>query len=127
MERHLAAYVRTQRETSTDAAAVATLLAALAEAVERTRPLLEEGKREQVNHRLIQCQKVLIGLRSGLDLSVGAIAEQLQELYTFCERSLGEANMHLDPSALDPALTVIRNVRDAFQGIAFPDEGGKVS
>ena len=121
MPRSLDAYMRTQKETTSDAAAIATLFQKLFEAVERTRPFIGEGRRSEVHDRLVRCQKVVVGLRAGLDPSAAPIADNLEKLYSYIEWKLGEANVHLDLQALDDALSVIKDLRDGYQGIAFPD------
>lgn len=115
-------YRRTQRDTVVARGALATLFSSLVEAVERTRPLLAEGQRDDTNRRLLQCQKVVIGLRQGLNPEAGEITGRLAQLYDYVERCLGDANITLDPARLDDALAVLRNLRDAYQGVAYGKE-----
>lgn len=114
------AYRQTQRETVSEGAALATLFAALVETLQKTRIAMAEGRRETVHNNLIACQKVLIGLRAGLNPGAGELAERLGDLYAFSEWTLGQANIHMDPDRLAQVLVVLGNLRDGFQGAAFP-------
>ena len=61
---------------------------------------------------------ILTELQSSLNIKVGgALAENLQRLYFYCNSRLLTANMKMDPVIIDEVIKIIAGVRDAYYQI----------
>jgi len=61
---------------------------------------------------------IVSGLRSSLDISAGGeIAANLDNLYEYIERRLLEANLNNDVDILDEVLSLLREVKTAWESI----------
>jgi len=73
-----------------------------------------EGKNKLINKTI----EIVNGLRSFLDVDKGQeLAENLFNLYEYCEHRLVEANIKNDMEALDEVAGHIRKVQEAWVGI----------
>jgi len=73
-----------------------------------------EGKNKLINKSI----DILAGLRSFIDESQAKeLADNLTELYAYCESRLLEANMTNDTDILDEVISHIRTVREGWAGI----------
>ena len=73
-----------------------------------------EGKNKLINKTI----EIVNGLRSFLDVDKGQeLAENLFNLYEYCEHRLVEANIKNDIEALDEVAGHIRKVQEAWVGI----------
>lgn len=117
-------YRQTQREAVPEEAGMGVLMRALVDSVATARRAMAAGNLETSNKHLIACQTVLHSLSLGVNPEVGELAERLQALYGWCEAQLGEANISHEVTALDEVLAVLRNLRDAFEGVRTEEEEG---
>ncbi len=73
-----------------------------------------EGK----NKLITKSMEIVAGLRSFLDLDQGKeLAQNLYDLYAYCERRLAHANFQNDVEALDEVSDHIRKIREGWMGI----------
>lgn len=73
-----------------------------------------EGKNKLITKSI----EIIAGLRSFLDMDKGQdLAQNLSDLYIYCERRLLEANIKNDIEALDEVAGHIRTVREGWMGI----------
>lgn len=73
-----------------------------------------EGKNRLINGTI----DIVIGLRGFLDLEKGGdLADKLEALYYYIERTLVKANMQNDVTALDEAASLLGEIKDGWDGI----------
>ena len=61
---------------------------------------------------------ILDGLRESLNFDVGGdIAENLNQLYEYCQRRLLQANAENDPRILDEVTALLREIKSAWESI----------
>jgi len=73
-----------------------------------------EGKNKLINKSI----EIVAGLRSFLDVEKGQeLAQNLSDLYQYCERRLLQANMTNDMDALEEVASHIRKIREGWAGI----------
>lgn len=73
-----------------------------------------EGKNKLISKSI----EIIAGLRSFLDLEKGQdLAQNLNDLYIYCERRLLQANLKNDIEALDEVAGHIRTIREGWMGI----------
>ncbi|MFE8072036.1 flagellar export chaperone FliS [Marinobacteraceae bacterium S3BR75-40.1] len=73
-----------------------------------------EGKNRLINKSI----EIVAGLRSFLDFEKGGdLAAQLEALYDYIERILFQANVQNDPEKIDEAASLLRNVKEGWDGI----------
>jgi flagellar protein FliS len=62
--------------------------------------------------------EIIGGLRSFLDFEKGGdLALRLESLYDYMERTLFEANRHNDPQKLEEVASLLRSIKDGWDGI----------
>ena len=72
------------------------------------------GKAKLINKAI----EIVGGLRSFLDLEQGGdLAARLASLYEYMERTLLEASMRNDVTKLDEVATLLRSIKEAWDGI----------
>jgi flagellar protein FliS len=79
---------------------------------------LDRSDRETAHRASIRCQAIVSGLQESLDLSVGPLATQLDQLYAFVLRRLADGNLTSDPGPTEEALSVLRGLLGTWQEIA---------
>lgn len=79
---------------------------------------IERRDIERAHVASIRSQEIVTALRGSLDLSAGAIAGQLDELYAFVLRRLMEGNVSKEPRPTEEALEVLRGLLEAWQELA---------
>ena len=68
--------------------------------------------------RLSRAQDIATELRVTLDMSQGAIAENLAALYVYVGERLTEARLKKDPAQIDAAVHVMSELRSAWAEVA---------
>lgn len=73
-----------------------------------------EGKNKLINKSI----EIVSGLRSFLDIDKGQeVAQNLFDLYVYCEHRLFEANVRNDVELLDEVLGHLKKIQDAWSSI----------
>ena len=73
-----------------------------------------EGKNRLINKSI----EIVSGLRSFLDMEKGQeVAQNLFDLYVYCEHRLHEANVRNEVEILDEVLGHIKKIQEAWSGI----------
>ncbi len=78
---------------------------------------ISKGELEAANSKLIRVQDIISELNLSLDLSVGEIAQNLQQLYTYIYDRLVEANIKKDPEIVDEAIRFLVELRDTWEQV----------
>jgi flagellar protein FliS len=73
-----------------------------------------EGKNRLINKSI----EIISGLRSFLDLDAGQeLAQNLFDLYVYCEHRLFEANVKNDLSIIDEVVSHLKTIQEGWAGI----------
>lgn len=72
------------------------------------------GKLEEASTKLINTQDIINELILSLDLTVGELAHNLQQLYVYIHDLLVQANVKKDPAIVDSALGMLVELRDTW-------------
>ncbi|WP_322804341.1 flagellar export chaperone FliS [Vibrio alfacsensis] len=96
---------------------VVMLIDGLLNEVERTRGHMSAGRLAQKGASINKCMNILVGLDSALDMENGGeIAENLHQLYDFCQLELFNASVHNDLDKLTNVERVMGNIREGWVG-----------
>ncbi|MBK1734848.1 flagellar export chaperone FliS [Halorhodospira abdelmalekii] len=86
--------------------------------VSQARGAMERGEVSAKGELISKSISILDGLRSGLDHERGGrIAGNLEELYSYMQRRLVEANMHSQVEYLDEVASLMREIKSAWDAI----------
>jgi flagellar protein FliS len=75
---------------------------------------MREGNISETAERFGRATAIIDELQRTLDTSAGAIAEQLDGIYIFCRRHLGEGLSERDPAKLEQVVELLRELRGAW-------------
>lgn len=96
---------------------VVMLIDGLLNEVERARGHMAAGRLAQKGESINKCMNILVGLDSALDMENGGeIAENLHQLYDFCQLELFNASVHNDLDKLTNVERVMSNIREGWIG-----------
>ena len=94
---------------------VVMLIDGLLNEIERVRGHMEAGRLAQKGNGISKCMNILVGLDSALDdENGGEIAQNLHQLYDFCQVELYQASVHNDVDKLTGVETVMGNIREGW-------------
>lgn len=94
---------------------VVMLIDGLLDEIERVRGHLAASRLAEKGASINKCMNILIGLSSALDEENGGeIAENLRQLYDFCQVELYNASTQNDAAYLDNVERVMGNVREGW-------------
>ncbi|MCJ2378568.1 flagellar export chaperone FliS [Vibrio sp. ZSDZ34] len=94
---------------------VVMLIDGLLDEVERVRGHIEAGRLEQKGAGISKCMNILVGLDSALDTETGGeVAENLHQLYEFCQLELYQASVQNDVDKLGNVERVMSNIREGW-------------
>ena len=79
---------------------------------------MRDGNLTVMNDRLRRAEAIITELRATLDLSQGAVAANLESIYSFCQRLLLEARLKQDPEKIEHVGKLLRELRDAWDKVA---------
>jgi len=79
---------------------------------------MRAGDLAQMNDKLRRAEAIVTELRQTLDMSAGAVATNLESIYSFCQRLLLEARLKRDPAKIEDAAKLLRELRDAWDQVA---------
>ncbi|NLS13717.1 flagellar export chaperone FliS [Vibrio sp. SM6] len=94
---------------------VVMLIDGLLNELERTRGHMSAGRLEQKGTSIAKSMNILIGLDSALDQEHGGeVAENLHQLYDFCQMELYQASLANDVDKLTNVERVMSNIREGW-------------
>ncbi|WP_165312888.1 flagellar export chaperone FliS [Vibrio ziniensis] len=94
---------------------VVMLIDGLLDEIERVRGHLSEGRLAAKGTGINKCMNILIGLDSALDMKTGGeLAENLHQLYDYCQVELYQASVQKDVERLSNVETVMANIREGW-------------
>lgn len=100
---------------------VQMLLDGAVEKVATAKGAMERGDTAEKGRYVVWAISIIGGLRASLDLQHGgAIAANLDSLYEYVERRLTEANLGNDAQVLVEVLSLLTEIRDAWE--AMPEQ-----
>ncbi|WP_336366991.1 flagellar export chaperone FliS [Marinobacter sp. C2H3] len=118
----LQAYQRVNTQTSiTDAdphKLIQLLYAGALERINMAKARMQANDVEGKGRLISKSIEIIGGLRSFLNFEQGGdLAVRLEGLYDYMERTLFEANVKNDASKLDEVATLLRSIKDGWDGI----------
>jgi flagellar protein FliS len=118
----LQAYQRVNAQTSiTDAdphKLIQLLYSGALERINMAKARMQANDIEGKGRLISKAIEIIGGLRSFLDFEKGGdLAERLEELYDYMERTLFEANVKNDPAKLDEVAELLRSIKEGWDGI----------
>lgn len=79
---------------------------------------LERGDWEAAHNASLRAQAIVSGLQEVLDFSAGPLADQLDLLYDFIISRLVDGNIAKKPQPTEQAVTLLRDLQEAWRSIA---------
>lgn len=118
----LQAYQRVNTQTSiTDAdphKLIQLLYNGALERINMAKARMQANDIEGKGRLITKAIEIIGGLRSFLDFEKGGdLAERLESLYDYMERTLFEANAKNDPAKLDEVADLLRSIKEGWDGI----------
>lgn len=83
----------------------------------QSKDFMANGELEEASAKLIRTQDIINELILSLDLSVGEIAHNLEQLYVYIHDLLVQANIKKDPVIVDNALGMLVELRDTWEQV----------
>jgi flagellar protein FliS len=128
-------YQATQIQTASTGELVLLLYDGAVRFLSRAQAALAERRLDDASGDLVRAQEIVLELVAGLDLERGgALAANLRELYLFIYKTLLEANLRKDGTAIATVLRLLEPVRSAWQAVVRgeaeavqPARGGMVA
>ncbi len=94
---------------------VVMLIDGLLDEIERARGHIQGKRLEAKGNSITKCMNILIGLDSALDPENGGeIADNLHQLYDYCQIELYQASFHNDDERLNNVERVMTNIREGW-------------
>jgi flagellar secretion chaperone FliS len=117
--RALAQYTRTEVQSGTPLQLVVKLYDTAIVSIIKARDGLTRGDLQAKREGMSRGMAVVAELQNSLDLERGGpLAAQLDSLYSYVTGRLIDANVRLDPQALDEAYRLLSTLREGWQQIA---------
>ena len=90
----------------------------LLESLSTTRGHIQHGNQNDKAKSIARASRIVLGLQGALDFEKGGdLANNLNDLYSYVTRRLFHVNAHNDLEALDEIYGLMREIRDAWQGV----------
>lgn len=112
---NLSAYTRVDVETSSQGKLIVMLFNGAIKRAEEAKRQMERGAFEGVHNNLIKAQDIVAELRGALNMQAGAISENLDRIYEYFQHLLIEANVRKETAPIDECITLMTEIRDAWQ------------
>ncbi|NLL49332.1 MAG: flagellar export chaperone FliS [Firmicutes bacterium] len=110
-------YRQTQVSTASQGELLMMLFDGAIRFARQSKDFMATGEFEQANAKLIRAQDILNELILSLDLDVGEIATNLQQLYVYIHDLLVQANIKKDPKVVDHAIDMLVELRDTWEQV----------
>lgn len=116
--RHSAAYKQSAILTASPGQLVVMLYDGARRFLFQAKAAMSEEDHARAAERMHRAEAILDELQATLDLSQGKLASDLQGLYVFFRRQLGEARAERDPDKVDWVWQQLGELREAWAQIA---------
>lgn len=118
----VSAYAKTGATTGVENAdphrLIQMLIDGAIEKINRAKFFLSNNKTAEKGRHISWAISIIGGLRGSLDMEKGGeIAQNLDSLYDFCCFTLVEANLENDEAKLNAVLTVMKQIKEGWDGI----------
>lgn len=110
-------YRQTQVSTASQGELLLMLFDGAIRFARQSQEYMRQGELEQASSKLIRTQDIISELILSLDLSVGEIAHNLQQLYTYIYDLLVQANVRKTPELVDDALHMLVELRETWEQV----------
>ena len=107
-------YRQTQVSTASQGELLLMLFDGAIRFARQSKDYMVTGKLEEASTKLINTQDIINELILSLDLTVGELAHNLQQLYIYIHDLLVQANVKKDPAIVDSALGMLVELRDTW-------------
>lgn len=111
--------VQTGVESATPHRLIQMLMEGVLEKIARAKGFMQRNDIRAKGQQIGWAISILEGLKASLNKSEGGeIAQNLEDLYTYMEQRLIVANRENDPAILDEVMTLMRQIKEGWDGIA---------
>lgn len=113
------AYRQTQVSTASQGELIIMLFDGAIRFAKQSQECMGKGEIEQANAKLIRTQDIVNELILSLNMDVGEVAHNLQQLYTYIYDLLVQANVKKEPRMVDEAIHMLTELRDTWEQVVF--------
>ena len=104
--------------TANNVQLIQMLFDGLLESLSTARGHIQHKNINEKSKAIARASRIVIGLQGALDFEKGGdLANNLNELYSYVTRRLFHANAHNDVAVLDEIYGLMREIRDAWEGV----------
>jgi flagellar secretion chaperone FliS len=111
----LGAYKKVDVETTSQEKLIVLLFNGAIQRVEEAKRQIAAGSIDNVHNNLIRAQEILGELRGALDMSTGAIAQNLDRIYEYLQHLLITANVQKTVPPIEECLSHLTTLRDTWK------------
>jgi flagellar protein FliS len=111
----LGAYKKVDVETASQGKLIVLLFNGAIQRAEEAKRQIAAGSIENVHNNLIRAQEILGELRGALDMSTGAIAQNLDRIYEYLQHLLITANLQKAVQPIEECLSHLTTLRDTWK------------
>lgn len=127
MYQHVAHYKRQDIQTASPGKLLVMLYDGAVKNLDLAKSAYEQNDYESKVQAIGKCRAIVLELIGALDFEKGGeIAKNLQSLYAYTLRRLGDADMKKDRQALIESRSILANLRDAWATIVKKGESKQV-
>ncbi|MFW6323516.1 MAG: flagellar export chaperone FliS [Desulfovibrionales bacterium] len=121
MHRAAQAYVNTKITTTTPGELVVLLYEGAVSALQKAKEEIKKKDYAQKGLQISRAMDLIAELDSSLNGQKGGeLAQNLHQLYFYCNSRLLKANMDMDPEIIDQVISILSSLQSAFSEIASP-------
>ena len=104
--------------TANNVQLIQMLFDGLLESMVAARGHIQHNSIQDKSKAIARASRIVLGLQGALDFERGGdLANNLNELYSYVTRRLFHVNAHNDLEALDEVYGLMREIRDAWEGV----------
>ena len=104
--------------TANNVQLIQMLFDGLLESMVAARGHIQHNSIQDKSKAIARASRIVLGLQGALDFERGGdLANNLNELYSYVTRRLFHVNAHNDLDALDEVYGLMREIRDAWEGV----------
>lgn len=104
--------------TANNVQLIQMLFDGLLESMVAARGHIQHNSIQDKSKAIARASRIVLGLQGALDFERGGdLASNLNELYSYVTRRLFHVNAHNDLEALDEVYGLMREIRDAWEGV----------